>query len=425
MRVWELLPTLVQVLRQTSTPGRGAMIRHTRSFARKGLSTWQKSLQILTIFTTLTASSAFADTVIWIGRPTVQDYMAYSARQAIEGYQQLQQQIAVFNAQIADARQAYFAAPPANRATLGDKFGELLLQKDLLIAMPDVMTGGGDQAKAVTGLMLLANKGNLPDGGIPPSARAAFGQWVTALQMRAGSSFGRMPDPVKASQAMLDGGNLEAYEKYRRLRDQAEFDEFEAQQNGGVRKLLDHGSISARGFIGTTDAAGLDYRVKSLDDKVLRCTYAGMGPNYYFWQGQPPQDITSLLAMNYTVHNGALDLLKDHAADECPADSKQASVLAAAPLKEPLTPVMLKDGKAQAHAAPQTPEQQAQQAQARQQAQDRQTKTATRADAFRACNEEMNAALQIARLTRDRAVTQAAHQRNLQCMSAARSLSAQ
>ena len=393
------------------------MIYRAHSNAARGALVWQtRLLQGLVLVAALNVGSAFADTVVWIGRPTVRDYMAYSARRAFEQFQQLQQQMAAFNSQIADARQAYFAASPANRAAAGDKFGEMLLQKDMLIAMPKVIGGDGDMGKSVTAIMTLANGGAEPDGGIPPSARAAFGQWVSALQMRSGGSFGRIPDPVKASQALLEGGNLTAYEQYRRLRDQAEIDEIEAQRTGSARKLVGHGIIQARSFIGTTDAKGLDNRLSTLSEKLLGCTYAGLSPNYYFWQGQPPQDITSILAMNSSVHNGTLDRLKDHAATECPADDKLASALASAPLKEPLTPQALKDGRANAQTIPLTPEQQAQQEMYRKRADDHKAELNTKADAFRACSD----ALRASRLTRDPAAARAANQANLQCNAEAR-----
>jgi hypothetical protein len=113
--------------------------------------------------------SSFAG-VIWIGRPTVRDCMAYSAQRAMEQFGQMAQEIAVFSAQIEAARTEYFEASPVNRAAAGDKFGTLLLQKDLLIGGPGVMGGerGGDIASL---FMMLANNGKLPDDGIPPTAR--------------------------------------------------------------------------------------------------------------------------------------------------------------------------------------------------------------------------------------------------------------
>lgn len=392
-------------------------MKRAHSNAGRGAIRWKNQLLLgIILVTTLSVGSTFAETVVWIGKPSARDYMAYSARRAFEQFQQLKLQIDVFNSQIADARAAYAASSPANRAAAGDKFGEMLLQKDLLIAMPKVIGGDGDAGNRVTALITLANGGAEPDGGIPPSARAAFGRWVSTLQFRSGGAFGRVPDPIKASQALMEGGDLEAYEKYRRLRDQAEIDEIEANRTGGARKLVGHGVIQARSFIGTTDAKGLDYRLSTLGEKLLGCTYAGMSPNYYFWQGQPPEDITSILAMNSSIHNGALDHLKDHAATECPANDKLASALASAPLKEPLTPQALKDGRANAHTIPLTPEQKAQQEMNRKRADDLKAEQIAKSDAFRACN----VAFREARMSSDRDAVTAAVQAHRQCEADAR-----
>jgi len=145
---------------------------------------WCGRSWILALAAALSVTGAYGD-VIWIGRPTVGDYMAHSVQQALGEFRQVQGQIAQFEAQIADARQAYFAAPASSRDAAGDRFGQLLLQKDLLIAWPRVI-GDDASSRMVANLMALANNGRQPDGGIPPSARQAFNQWVAAMRFYAG-----------------------------------------------------------------------------------------------------------------------------------------------------------------------------------------------------------------------------------------------
>jgi len=379
----------------------------------------RKNVLALIILAASAVSTAFAD-VVWIGRPTVRDYFAYSAQRALEQAQEMQQNMAAFNRQISDARSAYFAASPANQAAAGDRFGELLLEKDLLIAAPEVMTGGGDQAKVMKSLLLLAGKGELPDKGIPPSAASAYGQWVSDLQFRSGAGLAGMPDPIRGAQALQQGGSLQSYEKYRRLRDQAEIDEYEASRNGGVRKLMEHASFRASALILTTDAVGFDSRIRALDEKILVCIYAGLtSTKYYFWDGRAPENITALMAMNHTAGSATLNLLKDHAADACPPDSKKASDLASVNLKEPLTAQMLKDGRSQAASMPLTAEQAAQRAAAQQASAARKAESDARAEAFRACNEAWRAEVSAARIEH-RPAGADNNLRNLECNKQAR-----
>jgi hypothetical protein len=356
-----------------------------------------KAILPVIILTACCLNTAFAD-VIWIGRPTVRDYLALSAQRAFEQLQEMRQNMAAFNRQISDARSAYFATSPANRAAAGDRFGELLLEKDLMIATPEVMTEGGDQAKMMSLLMRLAGNGELPDKGIPPSAASAYGEWVSDLQFRSGGGLGRTPNPVKGAQVLQQGSSLKSYEKYRRLRDQAEFDEDEASRNGGVRRLMEHASLPATALILKTDAIGFDSRMGAVSEKILVCIYAGTtSTKYYFWDGRAPENITALMAMNYTARSTTLGLVKDHAVDACPPDSKKADVLASVNLREPITPQMVKEGRSQAESVPLTPEQASQREASRQASAERKAESDARADAFRACNERYRAEIAAAR----------------------------
>ena len=95
---------------------------------------WCNRSFITAIAIALVAASAYAEEVIWIGRPTTGDYMAQSMNRAIEQFAELRQEMTKFEADIEQARRAYFAASASDRSASGEKFGELLFQKDLLIA---------------------------------------------------------------------------------------------------------------------------------------------------------------------------------------------------------------------------------------------------------------------------------------------------
>lgn len=377
----------------------------------------------LVLASVLSATSAVAD-VVWIGQPTVRDYMAYNARKAIEGYGELRDQMAQFEAQIAEARRAYFAAPASNRSAAGDKFGQLLFEKDLTIAWPKVI-GNDDQARLVTSLMALANNGRPPDGGIPPSARQAFNSWVSAMRFKSGGGFGSMPDPVKASMALQSGDSLKEYEAYRRLRDQAEWDDFEAQRTGGARKLIGPGTtVSPRSYFGETPfAQNFDARVARLPNKILQCLYAGRqvdGSVFHFWKGQAPDDIAFLIAMN----SSAFGALKDHALDECPPDSKQAIAIASSPTKVVITREMAKEASAQKNAMYLDPAQVEANRQrneaARAKVAERKALQDEKGAMFKACSDEMRASIVPAQQARDNNAIRAIHERNMECMRIAR-----
>jgi hypothetical protein len=384
--------------------------------------TWHRLSCILMAAGALAAGAAFGQDVIWIGQPTTAQYIGYNARKAVEQYAEARQHMAQFVAEIEEARQAYFAAPKSNRTEAGNKFGEMLFQKDLLIAMPRV-SGPDESGGLAAALMALTNGGSPPDGGIPPMARQAFSNWVSAIRMQAGGAFGATPNPVKAALALKNGESLKEYEAYRRLRDQAEWDEFEATRPGGVRRLLKPGvTVAPKSYFGDTPMAqGFDGRIARLPDKILQCEYAGrkaQGSVFHFWQNQAPEEIALLMAMQMSAFEG----LKDHAVDVCPADGKAAAALAASPAAVTITQQTYQEANQKRNARVLSPEQaraaSEANAAARQRADDRKNQQDARAAMFRACNEDLKAEAAVAR--RDRYAMQAVHARHQECMRAAR-----
>lgn len=380
---------------------------------------WRRPRWLLILIGMLAAASAFGQDVIWIGRPSARDYLALNVQRAVEGYAELRQQMAQFEAQVGEARRAYFTAAPTDRAAAGDKFGELLFQKDLMIAWPRI-SAGGDQAQRLASLMTLGNNGRPLDGGIPPSARKAFNNWTSAVGFGVGAGLGMTPDPIKAAAALASGGSLKEYEAYRRLRDQAEYDDWEAQHSGAARKLIEPGSaIPARLFFGETPMMrGFDHRIAKPENYVLRCMYTGRKEEtslFYFWQGQPPQDIAILLAMNPS----GLARLKDHAVNQCPPDDKQARAIEASPIKAIITPEIARDARAQRNSIPLNPiEAQAIQdrnAAARQKLDARKAREDERNAKLQACREALQTEVLAARQDRDRIATDAARAKYRDC----------
>jgi hypothetical protein len=414
----ETLPVSRHALADKEKP----MSRCGESIPKSKRKLWRRLSWILVMAGALSATGAASQGVVWIGRPTVADYIGYSLREGVQSFLELRQEMVRFGVEIEEARRAYFAAPASNRTAAGDKFGELLFQKDMLIAMGRVSVAN-EKDDLASSLMALSNGGRPPDGGIPPMARHAFNRWVSAIRMNAGTGFGGMPDPVKFAIAIKNSGSLKEYDEYRRLRDQAEWAEFDAMRNGGLRKLLAPGAlVSAKSYFGENPMAqGFDSRIARLPNRILQCEYAGRqaeGSVFHFWHNQAPEEIGFLMAMQMHAFTG----LKDHVAAECPADSKLASALAASPVKVSITPQMYRDAKQQRNSRVLDPAEarvvNERNAVARQKADERKSLQDTRAAMFRACSDELKAASLVSR--RDRYAMQAAHAQHAQCMSAAR-----
>lgn len=358
---------------------------------------------LLAVLSAAPASVAWAE-VIWIGRPTARDYIAYNLHKAGESYVELRENMALFEAKAADARKAYFSASPSQRAAAGDTFGQVLFEKDLLIAWPQVI-GGADQGRLVANLMALANNGRPPDGGVPPSALKAFAGWVSSMRIRVGGATGVLSNPANAAAVLQDSASLQEYEAYRRLRDQAEFDEWEAQHTGAPRKLLETHLIRPTTYFGENAMMkGFDYRIAQLKEQILQCEYAGRkadGSIFHFWKGQPPENIAMLIAMNRSGFSG----LVDHAVDACPAQSNSVEVIHSSRAMVSITPEMDKEARIQARYPPPDPEEVraalARNAAAKKKMEDRNAIDEAKREKGRVCVQEMQVAMAAARQSKD------------------------
>ncbi|MBM3112853.1 hypothetical protein [Pseudomonas arcuscaelestis] len=386
-----------------------------------GITTWHKRSCYLTLSAVLMSANANGQDVIWIGKPAVRDYIAFNVHKAVEQYAELGQQIAQFELQIEEARGAYFDASTGDREAAGDKFGEILFQKDMLIAWPRV-AGNDGSASLMANLNALANNGRPPDGGIPPSARAAFSNWVNALRFKTGGGLGMTPDPIQAAAALQDGSSLKEYEIYRRLRDQAEWDEWESGRNGGLRKLLVSHVVIPRTYFGENPMKrGFDHQITQLENSILQCEYTGRqvaGTVFHFWEEKPPENIATLIAMNPRAFVG----LADHAVKECPPDSLQASALASAPMNMTITPQMVRESSMKSRFAPPAPDpaRDEQNARAQQQVNERLAKEKDRRTKLQECAEALRVSSIAARQTKDKVALKEARDRHRECNMAVR-----
>jgi len=219
---------------------------------------------------------------------------------------------------------------------------------------------------------------------------------------------------------MNSSASLKEYEAYRRLRDQAEFNDWEARRTGAPLKLAGSGAtVAAKYYFGeNVMMKGFDYHVARVGEKIIQCTYAGRQANgsiYDFWQGRAPDNIAFLMAMNPR----ALEGLKDHAVDQCPPDSKQALAIKMSPSKVVITPEMRKDAQAQSRSAPVDPARaqaiQERNAAARQRMADDRASTDAKNAQYRACSENLRAAMAAARQARNIQASSAAHAEYAQC----------
>lgn len=309
---------------------------------------WMPTLGFV-IGTLLNAASASAEVVVeyWIGRPTMADYIRYSAVSALRSAQQYGQAVAQGEADMAKARTAFFQAKPEGRKAAGDEFGNMLFAKDLMLAMPYLSNGYSDHTAASTRLLSALGGGKPFDGGIRPTANQAYHEWIRSMRHALGAR--REDDLVIATQPKLMSAleaSQGAYAAYRKERDLAEYRAWQGlhpapSQREGQRPLQRAGQattlrdvLSAQKLqpgmadeIGATDRGG---------PRLLACRY---GPSYdtqgreyvveqYFWAGELPENLQRLVAFD----RAAMDRVGFRVVKACPTTEAAADQVPKAPM---------------------------------------------------------------------------------------------
>ncbi len=125
--------------------------------------------------------------------------------------------ISQFNAQIADARQAFWERYPDGPGLeeVEALYAELLAQKDVYFLQESIVRQGIEGADAFTRLIPVLI-GQL-DNGIPQLAQPAFGRWAMAVRQRAG------PAPLFPNMAQALNGAWAEYDAYVQDRNRAEY----------------------------------------------------------------------------------------------------------------------------------------------------------------------------------------------------------
>lgn len=306
----------------------------------------------------LSAPFAMAQDV-WIGRPTIGDYVRRDIAAVIQSIQQAREAGKVkaeFNQEIGQARKAFFATAgtPDKRGPVEKKFADLLRQKDNHNLLMSLVSGEPSGAGGFTGAFDALSGGPL-DGGIPAVALPAFNRWVDAMRKSLGNL--STADETRLAKAMLDNSGL--YEQYKLERDKAEIEafikrkkEFEAHRSTneaiGRARLADGSFRLHEQQQGGLDLVrGRDLRwdrlghnqplrarligLKQAGQQVLRCDYGPSGTwsdgrpryeGYTFWYKQPPDGIDELLSMDTTGGLAGLGTRTAHAM--CPDTSAVA-----------------------------------------------------------------------------------------------------
>lgn len=322
----------------------------------------------------LTMSSRSEAQDVWVGRPTVGDYVQRDIGEVVKALQQVQQAGRVkaqWGAEIAAARKAFFATSgtPGQRQAAEKRFAELLLQKDNYLLMMALVTGMGGPSPA-GGMSLdkafAAISGGELDGGVAQSAQPSFDRWVAAMR----ASLGRLITLTEQTLAQAIVANAPLYEQYKVERDKAEFDAFKnrralAAGYAPIKAAIDSGRNpdGSRKLIGKTivdfnprqhlrlgasaDPAN-DRKLLGIaaasngpgGPQILECVYGpasakSSGPSwtliyerYRFWYRAVPQWVDAMTAANIgALHFKGPDRDETHlrmALDACPESTHDA-----------------------------------------------------------------------------------------------------
>jgi hypothetical protein len=188
---------------------------------------------IVAIFLLTLLRNTFADTFV-IGTPggIGAAYFGATVGNALAAGIDLANTKAKANAQLAAARRRFFAEYPNGRnfAQAEKEFAELLWEKDLYFMWISLPTGFRDNSPnsmaSVFGKLDVVTGGTLGNG-IPNSAGFTFDRWVTAIRGYLGAESYRAPLrrlPNASELAAALNASRDAYARYKKDRDQAEFE---------------------------------------------------------------------------------------------------------------------------------------------------------------------------------------------------------
>lgn len=316
-----------------------------------------KNYYVLIACLAITMVEAQAD--IWIGRPTIGDYIRRDLTEVLKAQQEAVRSKAEFNARIAEARKAFFATASDTKAHAEAEkiFADFLFAKDLTYASLFITEGISEESRNASAGWDFFTGGAI-DNGIPEDGQAAFEDWVNGIRTSLGAKNSKQllfltPADVDKFRKALEA-NEPLYNKYKVLRDRQEINGGISQKemlrrseaarvaksveaaraaDGGARlhkdevKPLDVGDWLVD--LETPELRQMLFKAMEAGQQTLSCTYGpsmtsrgeeGYG-TYTFWFKSPPSNINALMQAD---QKGALQFLGITGIDACPLSDKVA-----------------------------------------------------------------------------------------------------
>jgi hypothetical protein len=173
----------------------------------------------------------FADIVIGTPGQIGSAYLGAAVGRTIASGIELARTKAAANAQFAAARRRFFANYPNGRdfAQAEKELAALLWEKDLYFLWVSLPTGFGDNSpNSMAHVLGQVDKltGGTLDNGIPDDAGFEYGRWVMGIRQSLGARSYRAPlrQPSAAQLAVALRDNNDLYLRYKKARDEAEFE---------------------------------------------------------------------------------------------------------------------------------------------------------------------------------------------------------
>lgn len=332
-----------------------------------------RRLFILLLLVMPTAGAGAQTYEVWVGRPTVGDYMRRDIAELMKAQQETTKAKAQMNAEIAEARKRFLAtaADPSARAKVGETFAKLLWAKDLIYATFFIQDGFSDET-IIRMQGMNAMTGGPLDRGIYAEAWGAFRAWVNGIRASLGATKSAprvwlLPGEVEKFRKALEA-NEGLYAKYMEQRDLAEIQapikekariaemvrqakliEGAQAADGSARLHKEEakafGSMDWEPYLGATN---MELRkalreVQKGGQQSLMCTYGPLADssgqagysNFEYWYRSPPGGMEGLLAlvsrMKGAYGKRMLRIFLGRAAlDTCPQSLKAAEAVSEA-----------------------------------------------------------------------------------------------